>query len=341
MYRYPKTREEWLALRHSYVSSTDSAALFGMSPYLTAFELAVVKKDMVPSDAEAGERAVWGQRLQFAIARSFAEDYGLKVRAMSAYVSKDDVGMGSSFDYEIVGITDKQIADPTMRDMYTEHGPGVLEIKNVDSFIYRNQWTDEEAPAHIEIQGQHQLHCCERSWLVFAALIGGNDLKNLVRLRDVEVGGAIEAKVVNFQKMIKSGFMPPIQLPEDVGIIRKLYAKADSTKVLEIGDDPELVKLLEARGGAAAAEKAAKAVKDSATAQILQRIQDAAIVVGPNGWKISAPTIEATEIQTYTRESYRMLRATPPKVAAPAAADIKAAAGKPRGSRKQNQEPAQ
>lgn len=33
------TEEAWLAARKRDVTSTESAALFGMSPYLTAFEL--------------------------------------------------------------------------------------------------------------------------------------------------------------------------------------------------------------------------------------------------------------------------------------------------------------
>ena len=40
---FPKSREEWLDIRKSHISSTESAALFGLSKYATAFELAVQK----------------------------------------------------------------------------------------------------------------------------------------------------------------------------------------------------------------------------------------------------------------------------------------------------------
>ena len=104
MIHYPKTREEWLALRHKYVSSTESAGLKGLSPYITAFELFHDKAQKEPTSFESSERMEWGTRLEETIAKGIAEKYGIKVRKLNAYVSRDGTGMGSSFDFEIVGV---------------------------------------------------------------------------------------------------------------------------------------------------------------------------------------------------------------------------------------------
>ena len=57
------SREEWLDIRKKFVSSTETAALFGMSPYLTAYELGAVKRDpTLADDGSLGERPRWGQR---------------------------------------------------------------------------------------------------------------------------------------------------------------------------------------------------------------------------------------------------------------------------------------
>jgi len=305
---YPRTKEDWLKLRMGFVSSTESAALFGMSPYLTAFELAVIKKSSEPPESyQENERMTWGLRLQRAIAEGIAEDYGVKIRAMSGYATTD-AKMGASFDFEIVGKRDGAFEGPTtLRDLHGQYGTGVLEIKNVDGLVYRNDWKDDEAPAHIEIQVQHQLHCVERKWAAIGVLVGGNKQLMLWRMRDEEVGRAIAAKTHAFWAELGAGKMPPVQLPEDAQVIKLIYGYAEPGKVLDAQADPDIKALCAEYSVAQKAEVAAKAEKDSAVAKLLMKIGDAEKVL-VDGYSISAGVVGETLVEAYTRKAYRNCR---------------------------------
>ena len=52
---------------------------------------------------------------------------------------RDPYAFGSSFDYEI---------------FEGEYADWLIECKNVDQWVYRDNWTEEEAPDHIEVQVQ-------------------------------------------------------------------------------------------------------------------------------------------------------------------------------------------
>lgn len=312
MMHYPKTREEWLALRHKYVSSTETAALFGYSPWITAFELAVAKKADKPMDLEHTERMGWGLRLQEAIAKGISDDYGVKVRRINGYATLDNLmGCGASFDYEIVGIKeDVRVEDPMLREMYKDLGPGILEVKNVDWLIFKKEWKLDdgqlEAPAHIEIQVQQELHCINREWGVMGVLVGGNDCQLVIRERDKEVGAAIEKKVQDFWMLIEKGGMPPVKLPDDVEIIKQIYLLATPGKVYNGNEDTELKHLCEKYAEARELAKVHDEARKSIGAKILMRIGDAEKAT-VEGYSISADTREETLVEAYTRKAYRNL----------------------------------
>lgn len=318
---HPANREEWLKLRHGYVSSTESAALFGMSPYITAFELALQKQDKLSSDFEGTERTAWGTRLQDAIAKGIGEDYGVVVRPQAGYAVHPDARMGSSFDYEIVGIAGGVTpqgsvvtrCDPILREMFEKHGPGVLEIKNVDSLVFKNEWTEDEAgfrdpPAHIDIQVQHQLECIRYPWGVIGVLVGGNRNEILIRERDEKVGRAIKSKILKFWADLADGKLPPPTMPEDAEVLIRLYSHAEPGKVYDGHEDVELAEICAAYEQHGAAEKLAKEAKEVAKAKILQRIQDHEKAIVP-GFNISTWMVAETPI-SYVRESYRGFRVT-------------------------------
>ena len=65
------TEAAWLKARQQDVTSTESAALFGMSPYTTHFELWHRKHSNTAPEFKSNERMKWGNRLEAAIARDF------------------------------------------------------------------------------------------------------------------------------------------------------------------------------------------------------------------------------------------------------------------------------
>jgi putative phage-type endonuclease len=316
---HPANREDWLALRHKYVSSTEVSALFGLSPYTTKFELFHVKRDPKPSQFEANERMKWGLRMEESIARAVADEYGVKVRKLNAYVSRDDVGLGASFDYEIVGIKeDVTPEDKVLQEMYRDLGPGILEIKNVDWLVWKRSWTTAEdkfeAPAHIEVQVQAQLHTIERSWAAIGVLVGGNSLRLLVRERDPVVGENLDKASALFWREVKANRPPAVTMPQDAELVAYLYNYAEPGKVLDAQGDSEeakriasLVRDYHEQGILkSAAENKQKTIK----AELLTLIGDSERVVCPDGYTISAGVVAEAEIPAYTRKAYRNVRIT-------------------------------
>ncbi len=318
----PKSKEEWLALRHRYISSTESSALKGMSPYLTPFELFHAKQQAEPTSFEMSERMEWGLRLEEAVARAIADEYGVKVRKLNAYVSRDGTGMGSSFDYEIVGIKDSEaLSGDALRAMYNRSGPGILEIKCVDWMVWKRHWVTEgdamEAPPHIELQVQHQLHCIEREWAAIGVLVSGNTLRMLVRDRDLEVGQILEDASKQFWRDLKAGKTPPAEMPRDAELIARLYNFATPDKVLDAQGDSETAQKVTAlcaeyvdmsnvESGAASRKKAIKG-------ELLQLIGDAERVIAADGFTISAGVVAEAEVPAYTRKAYRNFRVSQKK----------------------------
>jgi len=301
----------WLELRKKDVTSTESAALFGMSPYVTHFDLWHRKRTGVVPDFKTNDRMSWGNRLESAIAHGIAEEQGWEVRPMKEYMRDPDLRMGSSFDFVITNLGE----------------PVHLEIKNVDYLAFRNGWLEHddgsiEAPEHIEMQVQHQMAVSGFKRAFIGAFIGGNRGVVIERQRDDEVIAAIKARVAAFWKTVDEGLEPDPVMPGDADVIMRLNQYAKPGKVLSAEDDVELDALLNQYKAASAAEKNAKEDKDVAKALIFQHIGDAEKVL-TKAWSVGCalqadtpPTLITEDMvgQSYGgRSGFRNLRLNPRK----------------------------
>jgi len=293
-----KTEAEWLALRREDVTSTETAALYGMSPYMSEFELWHWKKIGQAPEFQATARTQWGLRLEDAIAEGFAQEYGLKIRRINSYMRHDKAEqMGSSFDFEIVGALAGH--DNEYTRAYREHGAGVLEIKNVDGLIYRKNWLAAEAPAHIEAQVQHQLEVINRSWAVICPLIGGNEIKPFIRWRDERTGAAICKRIAKFWASIACDAPPAVDYMRDAEFIISLHANTSGESVLVLDEasenGSEAARLCAEYEDAAGHEKTAQRRKAAAKAALLDIIGDDASAAMVGSAKISCGMTAASE----------------------------------------------
>lgn len=191
-YKNKKTKQ-WLDDRKQDLTSTDIASLFGVGR-MTYEELLNHKRNKTTQDFQKNERCDWGLVLQDAIAGKFAEENNWKLKRMDEYIRIPDLRLGSSFDYEV---------------MYEEEDDKVvheiLEIKNVDYFEYKKDWHqgfEIEAPAHIELQLQHQLLVSGFNVGYIGVLIGGNQGIVLKREANKRVHEAILKKAEKFWKEV-------------------------------------------------------------------------------------------------------------------------------------------
>lgn len=305
------TRDEWLKAKTQAVSSTESPALFGMSPYLTAYELGIQKQGKVAGELEDNVRMRWGRRLQDSIAQGIADDFNVSIESTEYEFTlhPDEPAMGSSFDYRIVGTptVDSGEGSP-LGVLFSTHGPGLLEIKNVDALEYL-KWPEHDAPDHIEIQVQHQMEVARVEWCVLGVLVGGNRTEIYTRMRDGEVGAAILQKVRAFWAGLDRGVLPPPILPQDADIIIKLNQYADPGKLYDGQEDLVLASLCSEYAAAGDVVRQASEAQKSLKAQILKKIgtSERALV---EGYNVSASMVAESHVAAHTRGAYRNFRVT-------------------------------
>jgi predicted phage-related endonuclease len=318
----PESEAAWLALRTQDITSTDVPALFGMSPYLTAFELWHAKRDGGVQQFDPSDRMLWGTRLQDAIAAGIAEDTGLVVRRMDEYIRLPGLRGGSSFDFEIVG------ANPSSPhfDTFNRLGPGILEIKNVDWLAFRNGWTIDadqvEAPAHIELQLQHQTMIAGHAWGIIAPLIGGNRYETLLRHADAETHAAIRSSITEFWRLVDIGIAPDPVMPDDADAVIRLCQHAEPGRLLDARNDARIASLVEEYDALGRDVRALEEDRKVRKAELLQLIGEAEKVL-LDGYSISAgitapslgKLVTPDMVGTYVggREGFRALRVTKKK----------------------------
>lgn len=287
---HPTDEKHWLSLRRQDVTSTEVAALFGLSPYMTAFELWHRKHDNLEVEFKANDRMIWGTRLQDSIAAGVAEDQKWNVRKMTEYIRDPELRAGASFDFAI-------------------ESDGILEVKNVDSLAFKDGWLvegdDVQAPPHIELQVQQQLMLSGRQVAYIGALIGGNRVVLIKREPDQVVIAQIRKKIAEFWDSVKDHREPNPDFSRDADFIQRLYSFAEPGKIFNA--DEKVSKLAFEYKRAASDAKEASDRKDAAKAEILTLVGSSEKVLGET-FTISAGVTGPQLIEAYERKGFRNFR---------------------------------
>jgi len=290
--------EEWQRLRARDITSTESAALFGLSPYVTPFELWHRKRAGEIVELEPNERMKWGTRLQDPIAAGIAEDQGWKIQRRAQYERLPDRRLGASFDFTILG---------------GDGGDGLLEVKNVDPLVLRDEWVvddDEvEAPPHIEMQVQHQLMVSGLRYAYIGALVGGNRAFLIRREPAAEIHESILARAGDFWRSVDAGNPPKPDFSRDADFIARLYRDVRPGRVIDVSGDAEVAELVAGYRQHKAAIDEHEAGRKEIKARLLTKIGDAEKALG-KGFSISAGAVKSTRVEAYDRAGYRDFRVT-------------------------------
>lgn len=273
-----QTNDEWLRLRKKNINSTESSGLLGLSKYTTAFQIYNDKHSEHIVSIEENDRMFWGSQLEWAIAQGAAQKMGWDIVQKKEYIEIPDLRIGGSFDA-----------------MFSD-GSALVEVKNVDGLVYKNEWLNDEAPPGIELQIQHQMLVSGINKCYLVALVGGNDLKILERDADVSIQDTILKAVSNFWSLTEP---PAPDFLRDGDYIKQLYSKTDGTEI-ESEDYYELCKKYKAY---AQMESEAKEQKDAVKAEILMNIGQASKVKGSR-YSISAGVVRKKEY-TVKAQEYR------------------------------------
>ncbi len=195
------------------VSSTEVAALYGLSPWVTEYMLYQRFANGVDIDPPEHERMRLGKLLQPVIVQLVADELRLDVTPIAESVYRLRGSLGASFDAEIWCPT---------------RGRGVVETKNIDWLRWRQNYVFDEndqcvaAPAHYEIQMHVQMHVLDVDWGVHATLVGGNELCLLERVRDYEMGERLEERAASFLERVRGRNEPDVVGAEDLDLVQRL-----------------------------------------------------------------------------------------------------------------------
>jgi predicted phage-related endonuclease len=280
---------EWLEMRKRHVTSTDAAALYNASPYKSELELWYEHTTGEHAVINETRRMRAGKRIEPAIGRMVDEDLETHCVPFKQYLWDDELRAGSSFDWRVW-------------DSQSKYQGWLVEIKNVDSLIFRRTWSAEDedtgekfdlAPAHIEIQCQWQMLLYPTApGVILAVLVGGNDLRLVLIERDDEMIAKLRERVIEFWASVDSKTMPEVDYARDAEFIIALHQSSEENvlNLAEGGDTAaallELVieyKNITAKGTEIDARK--KAIKAEALdMHIGDEVQKVAL---PDGFSIS------------------------------------------------------
>lgn len=222
--------KDWLEKRTHYVTSSEISLLFNINKYgKSKFSLWHEKMKPAMPDERDNKRMNFGKATEELIGKLFSIEYEYNIKPMKYFMYDDETRLGSSFDFEII--------EGVKKDW-------IVECKNVDRHIYNSDWTDGEAPLHIEYQVQLQLLLTARPGCFIVAFVGGNELKIIERLPSHIMQKAILKKTYEFWKSVDLGLEPEPDLESaDIDNVIRLYLNTDSGKAAEL--TPELAMLLE------------------------------------------------------------------------------------------------
>lgn len=190
-------REKWLAMRNAGIGGSEAAAIVGLNPWKSAFQLWLEKTGQVEAeDLSDNEFIYWGNVLEQVVADRFCELTEKKVQRRGMLQDEEYPYMLASVDRLVVG-----------------ENAG-LECKTTNAFNNK-VWDGDELPDSYYIQCQWYMMVtgCEK-WYI-AVLIGGNKFVWKEVFRNEADIKALRKAAIDFWQMVETNTMPPVDGSKD------------------------------------------------------------------------------------------------------------------------------
>lgn len=186
--------------RSQFIGGSDAAAVLGISPWLTPYQLWLHKVSPVVSEDTPATRR--GKLLEPVVLQMLEEEHGIVVAQRNVrYFDQEHPFLASEVDAET--------ADGTN-----------IEIKTVSPFK-ASEWGDsgtDEIPVHYTAQAQHNLMVTGRVLCLFGVLIG-DDLRTYRVERDDAIISTLRQREIEFWENVRSLTPPPPSNLEDVAAL--------------------------------------------------------------------------------------------------------------------------
>ena len=289
------TRERWLAARNQGVGASESAALFGVSPWETPLSLWAKKTGKVQDEGPSGEWIEWGNLLEAPIAVRYEQKTGRKIWQGGPYA----VAQHPTVPF-MRATPDRWVIEAPDRG-----APGLLQVKNTNAFKCHD-W-DEGPPDYIQIQVQHEMAVTGRTWDSVAVLIGGAEFRYFDVERNEDFIGELVEQCRWFWGYVERGEQPPFEPNEKtLETVKKLHPFDNGE---EITLPAEAVTWFEKLEEAKARVKCGEAEKAEAETRLKAAIGPATFGRLPDGRRLSLKTSSNPGHQSVVAPyTYRTLR---------------------------------
>lgn len=268
------------AERATGIGGSDAHHLDSIEPWGCARRLVYEKRGAPPDFPLKGLQLERGRRLEAIAAELYSEQTGRALRRLSVRRRRDAPYLLVHADREILN---------------DARGPGILEVKAVDRFVFQKYQRDGLPPAYL-LQLQWALLVTGRTWGAFAVFWpDGFELLSFDMDRNDDVVARLLEGAHRLWRQVENGPLPS-QLPEGdkrcttcpwrltcLGpAAERLVPAGDRDVELVPLEDPELVQMLADFDEAKAIAKQASDVEDAIAAAIKAKLGDvqAALVGG-------------------------------------------------------------
>jgi predicted phage-related endonuclease len=276
------------------------AALYGVSPYMTAYELWHIKHGNIEAaDLSDNLFIRFGKIVEPAIVKMIEfEKPDWKIEDCNVYAFDDAGRIGSSFD----------------RFITIDGRKGLLELKSSSYSEYKKKYNDNEAPIHYEIQMQVQLELMPEAEFIMHAvfLADTRQIEYIRRERDADMGKAMREAVLEFW----NGGEPAPDYARDKSILARLCPSANPDITLDATKNAKITELAAIYTAEKALEKQSADNADKAYAELMHLIGDARYV-WTDHHKVTVSDIQASNgtlvtssmVDTYInpRKAYKKL----------------------------------
>lgn len=265
------SRQDWLALRQSGIGGSDIAAIIGVSPYATAYDIYQSKTQPL-SDEDMNEFAYWGTVLEDTVAREFSKRSGLKIQNVNFLMRHPE------HRWAIANI-DRAIINPAIKgNVRFKDGKlttdQIVEIKTASEHVGKN-WGNEESdevPDQYQCQAQWYMGVTDTQVCHMAVLIGGNKYRQykIERHQDF-IDYLFEAAESFWNDNVLAEIEPNATTLQNA---KDKYPRHNPDTTLDVEPDSEAAKVFEHYESLKAQEKEVKAALELAQTDLICQIQD-------------------------------------------------------------------
>lgn len=262
------SRTDWLKLRQSGIGGSDIAAIVGVSPYNTAYDIWVSKTGEVTESNS--EYAYWGTVLEDVVGKEFAKRNDLKVQNVN-YMMRHPVHTWAAANIDRAVINPNIAKQVRLKDgkLTTD---AILEIKTASEYVSKD-WGSEGTdvvPDQYQCQAQWYMAVTGTQICHMAVLIGGNKYRQYrIERNDDLISVLLDEGKKFWENHILTGTAPEATSIESA---KAKFAKADPNSTLDLADDSDDIAIIDKYVELKEQEKELKTQIDAAQAKLINLV---------------------------------------------------------------------